>query len=32
MVVFPDRTEQSADDLLKEMINFWKTQEAAGAF
>lgn len=31
-VEFPDGTMKSADELLKQMIEFWARQEAAGAF
>ncbi len=32
IVRFPDGTEQSANDFLRQMVDFWTQQEIAGAF
>ena len=31
-VIFPDGTQQSADNLLREIVGFWQRQECLGAF
>ena len=32
IVTIPDGTEQSADDFLRQIVDFWRRQERAGAF
>ena len=32
IVTIPDGTEQSADDFLRQIVDFWTQQESAGAF